>query len=237
MESPMDWNPPQKPAIYAEYRLVEAILEGQFPIGSCLPAERELSIRLGVTRPTLRETLQRLSRDGWLDIQQGKPTRVKNYFQEGNLAVLGAIVAHREHLPPNFIENLLFVRQLLSPHYIQLAVENSNMEVILLLSQLIHLDDTPQSYAAADWKLHHQLTIYSENPVFTLILNGFSGFYQAMSEIYFTLPACRRASQAFYEKLLVAARQQDGEMAFEISQSVMQASIDLWQAVILSQEK
>lgn len=233
----MDWNPPQKPAIYAEYRLVEAILEGQFPIGSCLPAERELSIRLGVTRPTLRETLQRLSRDGWLDIQQGKPTRVKNYFQEGNLAVLGAIVAHREHLPPNFIENLLFVRQLLSPHYIQLAVENSNMEVILLLSQLIHLDDTPQSYAAADWKLHHQLTIYSENPVFTLILNGFSGFYQAMSEIYFTLPACRRASQAFYEKLLVAARQQDGEMAFEISQSVMQASIDLWQAVILSQEK
>lgn len=237
MESPMDWNPPQKPAIYAEYRLVEAILEGQFPIGSCLPAERELSIRLGVTRPTLRETLQRLSRDGWLDIQQGKPTRVKNYFQEGNLAVLGAIVAHREHLPPNFIENLLFVRQLLSPHYIQLAVENSNMEVILLLSQLIHLDDTPQSYAAADWKLHHQLTIYSENPVFTLILNGFSGFYQAMSEIYFTLPACRRASQAFYEKLLVAARQQDGEMAFKISQSVMQASIDLWQAVILSQEK
>lgn len=237
MESPMDWNPPQKPAIYAEYRLVEAILEGQFPIGSCLPAERELSIRLGVTRPTLRETLQRLSRDGWLDIQQGKPTRVKNYFQEGNLAVLGAIVAHREHLPPNFIENLLFVRQLLSPHYIQLAVENSNMEVILLLSQLIHLDDTPQSYAAADWKLHHQLTIYSENPVFTLILNGFSGFYQAMSEIYFTLPACRRASQAFYEKLLVASRQQDGEMAFKISQSVMQASIDLWQAVILSQEK
>ena len=232
----MDWNPPQKPTTYAEYRLVEAILKGQFSVGSNLPAERELSNRLGVTRPTLRETLQRLSRDGWLEIQQGKPTRVKNYLEEGNLAVLGAIVAHRQHLPPNFIENLLYVRQLLSPHYIQLAVENANMEVILLLSQFMNLDDTPETYAAADWKLHHQLTIYSGNPVFTLILNGFSGFYQAMSEIYFSLPDSRRSSQAFYQNLLEAARQQNSILAFEISQAVMQASIDLWQAVILSQE-
>lgn len=233
----MDWNPPPKPATYAEFHLVEAILKGQFPTGSSLPAERELSNLLGVTRPTLREALQRLSRDGWLEIQHGKPTRVKNYLQEGNLAVLGAIVAHHEHLPPNFIENLLFVRLLLSPHYIQLAVENANMEVILLLSQFLNLDDTPESYAAADWKLHHQFTIYSGNPVFTLILNGFSGFYQAMSEVYFSLPASRRASQAFYEDLLEAARQQNGKLAFDITQSVMQASIDLWQAVILSQER
>ncbi|MGC6744236.1 GntR family transcriptional regulator [Escherichia coli] len=40
--------------------------------GLFLPAERELSELIGVTRTTLREVLQRLARDGWLTIQHGK---------------------------------------------------------------------------------------------------------------------------------------------------------------------
>ena len=74
----MDWQPIQKPAEVAESRLLESILSGSFPINRTLPGERELAKQLGVTRPTLREALQRLARDGWLDIQQGKPTRVRD---------------------------------------------------------------------------------------------------------------------------------------------------------------
>ena len=74
----MTWQPTPKPAEVAESRLVQAILDGDFPINSTLPAERELAHLLGITRPTLREVLQRLSRDGWLEIRHGKPTRVRN---------------------------------------------------------------------------------------------------------------------------------------------------------------
>ncbi len=49
----MNWDTPPKPAELAESRLIEAILKGQFPIGSTLPAERDLAFRLGVTRPYL----------------------------------------------------------------------------------------------------------------------------------------------------------------------------------------
>jgi len=77
----MDWQPVQKPAEMAESRLLEAILSGHFPINSNLPGERELAAQIGVTRPTLREALQRLARDGWLDIQHGKPTRVRDYWR------------------------------------------------------------------------------------------------------------------------------------------------------------
>ncbi|MFZ3080168.1 MAG: GntR family transcriptional regulator, partial [Bellilinea sp.] len=62
----MNWELPQKPAEISESRLIDAILTGKFPIDTNLPAERELAVSLGVTRPTLRETLQRLARDGWL---------------------------------------------------------------------------------------------------------------------------------------------------------------------------
>ena len=87
----MDWQPLQKPAEMAESRLLEAILSGYFPINTNLPGERDLADQIGVTRPTLREALQRLARDGWLDIQQGKPTRVRDYWREGGLAVLAVL--------------------------------------------------------------------------------------------------------------------------------------------------
>src|SRR5512136_2779504 len=53
------WEAPARPAELAETRLISAILDGTFPINSNLPAERELATKLGVTRPTLREALQR----------------------------------------------------------------------------------------------------------------------------------------------------------------------------------
>ncbi len=225
----MDWNPPPKPASYAENLLVKSILEGRFPAGTSLPAERELALMLGVTRTTLREALQRLARDGWLDIQQGKPTRIKDYLQEGNLAVLGAIVAQRENLPADFVDNLLYVRLLLAPSYTRLAVERAHIRVSEVLSAYTDLEDTPAAFAAADWQLHHQLCILSGNPVFTLILNGFSAFYQVMAERYFAAPQARQISKSFYLDLLAAAQRADGAAAYAIAERVMRLSIELWQ--------
>ena len=68
------------PATFAEKYIIESIWNNHFPQGSILPAERELSELIGVTRTTLREVLQRLARDGWLTIQHGKPTKVNNYW-------------------------------------------------------------------------------------------------------------------------------------------------------------
>ena len=58
----MNWTSPQKPAEVAESRLITAILDGRFPIGQPLPPERELAGQLGVSRPALREALQRMAR-------------------------------------------------------------------------------------------------------------------------------------------------------------------------------
>ncbi len=70
-----------RPSEHAESALVDAILDGEFPPGSVLPGERSLATQLGVTRPTLREAIQRLARDGWLTVAHGKPTVVNNFWQ------------------------------------------------------------------------------------------------------------------------------------------------------------
>ncbi|MBC9895000.1 GntR family transcriptional regulator, partial [Salmonella enterica subsp. enterica serovar Panama] len=50
----------QSPAGFAEEYIIESIWNNRFPPGTILPAERELSELIGVTRTTLREVLQRL---------------------------------------------------------------------------------------------------------------------------------------------------------------------------------
>ena len=75
-----NWSAPQRPNAYAEHSLIAAILDGTFPPGSTLPGERMLAVELGVTRPTLREAIQRLARDGWLTVRQGKATVVQRFL-------------------------------------------------------------------------------------------------------------------------------------------------------------
>jgi GntR family negative regulator for fad regulon and positive regulator of fabA len=224
-----NWTAPQRPAAYAEETLVTAILDGTYPPGSTLPGERDLAAQLGVTRPTLRETLQRLDCEGWLTIQQGKSTRVNDFWLEGGLTVLGALVRYREQLPPDFVPNLLEARLALAPAYAHAAVERSATKVAICLAGHADLDDTPEAFAAFDWTLHYTLTVASQNPVYTLILNGFAGFYERMACLYFARPEARNSSRAFYAGLLAAAQQGDAAEAERITRSVMGQSISLWQ--------
>jgi GntR family negative regulator for fad regulon and positive regulator of fabA len=224
----MNWNAPPRPAEYAEKALISAILNNEFPPGSTLPGERDLAAQLGVTRPTLREVLQRLDRDGWLDIQHGKATRVTDYWREGGLNVLSALVRYGDTLPPEFIPNLLSVRLALAPTYTRLAVEHHPDQVVQLLAEGVDLPDIPQSFAAFDWRLHHALTVASENPVFTLILNGFSGFYEQMAVKYFVSETARLASKKFYTYLQQAAQRADADGAERLAREIMQKSITIW---------
>ena len=224
-----EWLAPQRPAVYAEQALVTSILDGTYPPGSTLPGERDLALRLGVTRPTLRETLQRLACEGWISVQQGKSTRVNDYWRDGGLSVLGALVRYSEQLPPDFVPNLLEVRLALAPAYTRAAVERSPVEVAEVLAGHVNLADTPQAFAAYDWTLHHTLTVASGNPVYTLILNGFSGFYEEMACRYFAWSEARATSGAFYASLQAAAQEQDAAEAERVARSVMKKSIALWQ--------
>lgn len=64
-----------------ENRLESLILEGVLAIGEKLPAERELAKQFDVSRPSLREAIQRLESKGLLTRRQGGGTYVKKGLQ------------------------------------------------------------------------------------------------------------------------------------------------------------
>lgn len=224
-----NWTAPQRPNSYAEHMLINAILDGDFPPGSSLPGERDLAVQLGVTRPTLREAIQRLARDGWLTVQQGKATAVNNIWQDGGLNVLSGLVRHSEHLPPGFITNLLEVRLHLAPVYTARAVAQAAEVLQEFLQSQVTLPDEPAAFARFDWQLHRLLTQQCGNPIYGLILNGFTDFYVQLAQLYFAPPTSRAASRAYYAELATAVAQQDPTLAEIVTRRAMEESMVLWQ--------
>ena len=59
------------------------ILDGLYPIGTRLPAERRLAERLGVNRVTIRSALGHLAGAGLLTVRQGSGYEVRDFHRQG----------------------------------------------------------------------------------------------------------------------------------------------------------
>ncbi|MEZ4517552.1 MAG: hypothetical protein R3C44_12210 [Chloroflexota bacterium] len=79
--------------------------------------------------------------------------------------------------------------------------------------------------------LHRHLTVWSGNPIYTLILNGFAGFYEDLATRYFGTSESRSVSRAYYTKLEESARREDADKATTLTRETMSQSIALWEHI------
>lgn len=139
----------KSPAGFAEKYIIESIWNGRFPPGSILPAERELSELIGVTRTTLREVLQRLARDGWLTIQHGKPTKVNQFMETSGLHILDTLMTLDVDNATNIVEDLLAARTNISPIFMRYAFKVNKEATERTLKTVI--TSCEQLVAAESW--------------------------------------------------------------------------------------
>ena len=194
------------PASFAEKYIVRSIWENKFPPGSILPAERELSELIGVTRTTLREVLQRLARDGWLTIQHGKPTKVNNFWETSGLNILETIADLNPEGFPVLVDQLLSARTNVSAIYFRGALRYNPETAVDVLAQIHSMEDTAEAFAEFDYQLHHTLAFSSGNPLYVLILNGFKGLYSRVGRYYFSSRDARALALNFYKELEILAK-------------------------------
>jgi len=211
-----------------EEALVVAILDGTYPPHAPLPGERDLAALLRVTRPTVREALGRLERDGWLTIQHGKSTLVADYWRDGGLNILSALGRYGRHALPALAPRLLEVRLALAPAYARAAVACDAAGVVSALDGHAALPDAAAHYTAFDWTLHRTLALAAHNPLYPLILNGVAGLYQEMGLLSFANPETRSSARAFYGALLTTARRGNAAAAEAITRTAMRQSLAMW---------
>lgn len=211
-----------------EKKILEDIIRGVYPAGGSLPGERELALRFGVTRPTVRSALQRLARDGWIAINERRTTTVNDYWAEGNLNVLSAMAGHTASIVSSFVKDLLEVRLAVAPDYAARAVQVNHMMVVAALARPYDQDDA-LSTCDFDWQTHISLARLSGNRIYPLMLNSFTSLYRKAGAVYFAREECRGASVQFYRLLLEAAVQRDRRAAYDCTKSAMQESLQFWE--------
>lgn len=214
-----------KPAELAEHRILQRILSGEYPSGSNLPAERELAVDLEVTRPTLREVLQRLARDGWLDIRHGRSTRIRSFMQDGSLAVLSTLAEKADPLPSELVEQILQIRVLLAPFYTRLAILNAAADVENALKPLSEGSDVPAVLAELDFQVQKQLSTMSGNHILALTMNSMEKLYiRAMTAVY-SDEEIRKQARVYIRMVYKAARANEPDAAEAMTRRVMSESL------------
>ncbi|AAU37038.1 MULTISPECIES: fatty acid metabolism transcriptional regulator FadR [Basfia] len=191
----------RSPAALAEEYIVKSIWSNFYPPGTDLPAERELAEKIGVTRTTLREVLQRLARDGWLTIQHGKPTKVNDVWQTSGLNILDVLVRLDSTMSPTLIANMLSARTNIAIIYIPRAFKVSYEKALASFDGLENLPETAESYTAFDYEILHKLAFISLNPIYGMVLNSLKGLYTRVGSYYFAIPEARALAKKFYIEL------------------------------------
>ncbi|MBV4365035.1 fatty acid metabolism transcriptional regulator FadR [Erwinia sp. BNK-24-b] len=218
----------QSPAGFAEEYIIESIWNNRFPPGSILPAERELSELIGVTRTTLREVLQRLARDGWLTIQHGKPTKVNNFWETSGLNILETLARLDHDSVPQLIDSLLSVRTDISSVFIRRAIRIHPEKATEVLLTALNVADKAETYTELDYNVFRGLAFASGNPVYGLILNGLKGLYTRVGRHYFSNPEARSLAREFYQQLLTICQNQQLDKIVETVRDYGHRSGEIW---------
>ncbi len=149
--------------------LERRILEGTLKAGERLPPERELAEQLGVSRPSLREALQKLAAKGLVQTRQGGGTLVVDRLQASFVDPWREML--RGH--PALQQDLLEFRHMLESQAALLASERANeldLERIEDAFQALELayehDDMP-ACIKADVAFHQAIAEASHNALIT----------------------------------------------------------------------
>jgi GntR family transcriptional regulator, negative regulator for fad regulon and positive regulator of fabA len=220
---------------WAERHLIERIVSGTYPPNTDLPGERTLSKELDIARPALREAMQRLSRDGWLDIQQGKPTRTRDYLKDGNLNILAGLLKADPELVPNLVPDLLEMWQLLAPQYTTSSVRRAPGLILDLLESFSKIPDEADPYAHSMWKLHHMLIAYCDNLVYGLIFNTFREFYKQLATYYYSTAEHRKLARILWTELTPSVEALGTSAAAEMVTSYLADTAEFWKDITFEQ--
>jgi GntR family transcriptional repressor for pyruvate dehydrogenase complex len=157
----------------------EMILDGELKAGDRLPVEKDLAIRLGVSRGSLREAVRALAILGVVETRQGDGTYVT--------ALDASLLLHpirflAELQGPQDAAHLLGVRRVLEPESAARAAVRIDDEQLARLDAVLgeaddalQSDQNLESFIAADTEFHRIIARASGNPALAALIEGLIG--------------------------------------------------------------
>lgn len=202
-------------------QLKDLIFKGQLKPGDQLMTERELAQSMGVSRPTVREAINKLVAMGLLEHRQGQGTFVNSPADDAQRNPLAAVINGHDVS----LQDLLEVRLGLECNAVALAARRATEEDILelekCLKQMIaEIEKHEEGLGSdADLSFHMAIAYATKNTVQIHIMRSFYdllffGIKENLQHLY-TDPANLDRVIEQHEAIVNAIRKRDPEEAYE----------------------
>lgn len=210
-------------------QLRSLILGGQYPPGSKLPPERELSKRLRVNRASLREALKKLEHLGLVRIRQGDGTRVQNFMETGGIE----LVQHLLPLAggkPELIRDLLEFRRIFGRELARLAAARSDKDGLAKLRALADKADTVTGALELfelDFDFYVAVAQLSGNQVMLLLINTVRDGVRSFMPFLANLAAPGDNVRKHHRDLIAALEKGDAVTAGRVADDYLRMGAEL----------
>jgi DNA-binding FadR family transcriptional regulator len=162
-------------------QIVGDVLHGNLVAGEALPSERRLAEVLGVSRPAVREALQRLAHSGVISVRQGDATTVNDFRRHAGMDLLAHLLVRNGELDPAVARSILEARLYIGPFVAELAARRSGADLRPNLDvALAALRDGPDPVVRQRAALEYWDVIVdgADSITFRLMYNGLRGAYE-----------------------------------------------------------
>ena len=207
--------------------LIEA---GEFSIGQRLPAERDLAVQLGVSRPSVREALIAMEVEGWVEVRSGSGVYVLR-----NTPPIHASRATYDEWGPL---ELIMARGLIEGEAAAMAAQQASKEQVArmadALAQMKVALKEGKDPLAGDEQFHQAISQACGNEVLRDTISRYwqarrSPLYLRLAE-YFERPASWRAVLTEHSAVLKAIKNRNSSAAREAMQGHMTKALTRFSA-------
>jgi DNA-binding FadR family transcriptional regulator len=177
------------------------VLGGDLAPGQALPAERKLAEVLGVSRPAVREALQRLSQAGLIEVRQGDTTTVRDFRRHAGLDLLPRLLLLGGSLDLKVIASILEARLLVGREVAKLAARRGGGSQLHDTVAALRDEQDPvaqQRHALTYWE---HVVDDADSIVFRLMFNSLRAAYEPALEALAVLLAPEVGRVSLYQAL------------------------------------
>jgi GntR family transcriptional regulator, transcriptional repressor for pyruvate dehydrogenase complex len=209
------------------------VVAGRFGAGEALPSERRLAEVLGVSRPAVREALQRMAQTRLVEVRHGGATTVRDFQRHAGLDLLPTLLVRGGSVDLAVARSVVEARLLIGPGVAALAAERRTPGLTDRLTEVV------DTYAACAEPVERQrltLTYWdlvvdaADSVTFRLLFNSLRAAYEPaltlLAPVLGSAVGSGPSRAGSYRVLTAAIGEGDPETSRAAAERVLRASTD-----------
>lgn len=215
----------KKIRIYEEVvgQLRQLIDEGRLKAGDRLPSERELAETFRVSRPSVREAIKALEREGLVVTRPGSGTFLTAVDVEALIQPLASLLSRGK----DALIDLFEMRRLVEPGIAALAAERATLADILRLKEILQAQEQQiergTSAVDSDAAFHFAIGQATHNAALQRVVSAIVEILKPVREKSLQTRGRAHKSLASHREILVAIERHDPELARQAMQQHIEA--------------